>query len=247
MKISQILRQVQRAWSILRLHGPRKFAASLGQWVRGQFGAPSPERAQYLDKKAQADTEFDARFGVETGGVEHLYGLNIDSHNARFGTNYVASDPAEFQLAMSKVDLDLSLATFVDFGSGRGRALIMAALLPFRKIIGIEFAKELHDGGVANIAAAASHIGDPGRIQQILGDATKFAFPNEPLVLYFYNPFDAPIIAVVARNALASWRENPRPIWVVYLNPIFGKEWLDAGWVMGDEGPGRAIFVPPAG
>ncbi len=34
---------------------------------------------------------------------------------------------------------------FVDFGSGKGRALLVAAEYPFERIVGIEFAEELHE------------------------------------------------------------------------------------------------------
>jgi tRNA1(Val) A37 N6-methylase TrmN6 len=40
---------------------------------------------------------------------------------------------------------DLRDYTFIDFGSGKGRALLMAADLQFKSLIGIELRKELHD------------------------------------------------------------------------------------------------------
>lgn len=39
--------------------------------------------------------------------------------------------------------LDYSKFTFIDFGAGMGRVLLMASERPFRKIIGVEFAREL--------------------------------------------------------------------------------------------------------
>jgi hypothetical protein len=218
----------------------------LATWIRGRLIAPSAEQIAFLNNKAAADAAFDAAMGVRTGGVQHLYDLTINSENARFGTNHVASDPTEFKRAMERIDFDLSGATFIDFGSGRGRALIMAAMLPFKKVIGIEFAEELHRDSLENIRNSTCDLGHPDRIIQILGDATQFQLPDGPLVLYFFNPFDAPIIGAVARNALASWQANPRPMRVVYLNPIFGDEWKKPGWRLLEFGEGRAIFGPPS-
>jgi len=33
--------------------------------------------------------------------------------------------------------------TFVDFGSGKGKVVLLAPRLPFRKVIGLEFAQQL--------------------------------------------------------------------------------------------------------
>jgi hypothetical protein len=85
----------------------------------------------------------------------------------------------------------------------------MAAMLPFKKVIGIEFAEELRQDSIENIKNSTYDLGPPDRIHQILGDAAQFEFPNDPLVLYLFNPFDAPIAAAVARNALDSWQTNP--------------------------------------
>jgi hypothetical protein len=218
----------------------------LATWLRGRFIGPSAEQIAFLKNKAAADAAFDTAAGVRTGGVQHLYDLTIHSKNERFGVNHVASDPTEFRQAMERIDFDLSSATFVDFGSGRGRALIMAAMLPFKKVIGIEFAEELHRDSIENIKNSTYDLGHPDRVTQILGDAMQFEFPDGPLVLYLFNPFDAPIVAAVARNALASWRANPRPMRVIYLNPRFSGEWQKAGWRLLESGEGRAIFGPPS-
>ncbi len=184
--------------------------------------------------------------GVSTGGVEYLHDLTIDSRNARFGVNHVAVDPAEFEQAMACIVIDLRSTSFVDLGSGKGRALILAAKYPFQHIIGVEFARELHDACVSNIQQAFPSVDEANRITAILGDAADFAYPDGPLVVYLYNPFDAPVMAAAAQHAFASWQANPRPIRVVYLNPVFGHEWTKAGWKLIDQAIGRATFAPPS-
>lgn len=239
-----IVRQARRAWIIFRCQGPRRFTTSGVSWMQAKLGRPSANQIKYIQQKARVDAAFDAKFGVSTGGVEYLHDLTILGRNSRFGVNHVASDPIEFEDAMARIDLDLSTTTFMDLGSGRGRALMMAAMLPFRRIIGLEFAKELHEASIHNIRRAFPHLTGSDRITLILGDATDFEVPDGPLVLYLYNPFDAPIIAAVARNVLLSWQNNPRSIRVVYLNPVFGSEWHKAGWECLEENFGCAIFAP---
>jgi len=214
-------------------------------WFRAQCGFQSAGQSRYLANKSATDAAFDSAAGVRTGGVLSLYGLTIKSDNARFGATHIASDPVEFNRAMGRIDFDLTDATFIDFGSGRGRALIMAAMLPFKKVIGVEFAQELHQDSLENIRTSTHDLGRRERIIALLGDATQLELPDGPLVLYLYNPFDAPIIAAVARNALASWRAHPRPMRVVYLNPIFSGEWQRAGWQLLETAEGCAIYIPP--
>ena len=42
------------------------------------------------------------------------------------------------------LDIDYSDFVFVDYGSGKGRTLLVAAEFPFKKIVGVEIAQELH-------------------------------------------------------------------------------------------------------
>jgi SAM-dependent methyltransferase len=246
VKVQPFISRWQRAWNILRVQGIRRFLSAGTDWLRFRMGRPSSRRAEYVEKKQRADRKFDAEVGVTTGGVAYLYDLTIAGPNARFGTNHVATDPTEFELAMAHIDIDVPSATFVDLGSGKGRSLILAARYKFQRIIGVEFARELHEICVDNIQRAFPAPADAERITPILGDAADFAYPDQPLVLYLFNPFDAPVMAAAARHAFASWQAHPRPIRVVYLNPVFGKEWTNAGWEVLTGGIGWTIFAPPA-
>jgi SAM-dependent methyltransferase len=234
-----LYRRVLRAWSVLKESGVREFLARTTNKVRQSAG-----REAFLRRKQAVDEAYDRTTGVDTGGVEHLYDLTITSKNARFGTSHIASDPGEFAEAMASVDIDLSTATFVDMGSGKGRALLLACEFPFVQIIGVEFATELHVQAEANIkAVAAKDRGDP-RIMLVHGDATLFDLPETALILYFFNPFDAEVMRVIAEAAHSSWRANPRAIRIVYVNPLHSQIWLDAGWQVLARGHAHAIFGP---
>ncbi len=140
--------------------------------------------------------------------------------------------------------MDLAGATFIDFGAGKGRALMMATAYPFGAIIGVEFARELWDAGQDNLAKVAGRLPGTDRIALILADAADYELPGGPLILYLYNPFDAPIIEAVARKALASWHDDPRPVLATYLNPVHLDAWLRAGWQTVDRTDRHAILAP---
>jgi len=89
---------------------------------------------------------------------------------------------------------------FVDYGSGKGRTLLIASEFPFKFIIGVEFAAELHRICEANLMTYRNPARRCLDIRPIHHDVATFDPPAEPLVLYFYNPFDRVIFdAVISR------------------------------------------------
>ncbi len=106
----------------------------------------------------------------------------------------------------------------------------------------MEFARELYEKAQANIARA----GDDPRLAIIHGDATETVFPEGPLVIFMYNPFDAPIVRRVAENALASYRSDPRPMRILYSNPRCDDALREAGWSAVAEIQGHRLYAPAA-
>jgi len=47
---------------------------------------------------------------------------------------------------LEKLSINHSEFTFIDFGSGKGRVLFLASEYPYKKIIGVELARMLHEG-----------------------------------------------------------------------------------------------------
>ncbi|TCP34155.1 class I SAM-dependent methyltransferase [Sphingomonas sp. BK235] len=188
----------------------------------------------YLAVKAARDAAFDARHDSDTGGVQRLYTLAIDSPNARHGIDHVASDPDVFAAALALLDGDLSRFHFLDLGSGKGRALLLACDYPFRAVTGVEFAAELHATATRNLARR----GDP-RATALLGDATAVALPDGDLLVYLFNPFEAAIVRAVARRLAALPPE--RDIRLLYVTPRHRDALAAEGWRV-VAGAGEAVL-----
>jgi hypothetical protein len=63
-------------------------------------------------------------------------------------------------------------------------------------------------------------------------DVRDFEFPNEPLVVYLFNPFPEPAFAAVLENLRHSLLESPRPLFLAYRYTEFEGllqkwEWLE--------------------
>ncbi len=74
---------------------------------------------------------------------------------------------------------------FFDYGSGKGAAIIHAKKIGFKRAIGVEFAKELHEIAVENIKKM--NLKD---VDSFYADASAYILPSDVSVIYFYNPFD---------------------------------------------------------
>jgi predicted RNA methylase len=186
---------------------------------------------------AERDARYDDAYHVDTGGDINLKALAIFSPNRRFGTKYSAIPPEEFARGMAALSIRHEDFTFIDFGSGKGRALLLASDFPFRKLIGIEFARELHE-------AAATNLRNRTSVQLLCMDVVEFEFPQDPLVVFLYNPFGPEIISQVAHRLYRSFAANRRPVYVLYLNPFHLDPWLLAGFRVLRGGDPFVILCP---
>jgi hypothetical protein len=186
--------------------------------VRGTIGRAvrtlkTRERARRL---RQADRAFDAERRVDTAAWVRTPDLVTDSPNRRYAVRYQPSSVDDFDLLLGKLDVMHDEFVFVDYGSGKGRALMLAAAYPFKRIIGVEFSPPLDDVARANIATLGA---DAARIETVVMDAAEFEPPLEPLVLYFYNPFELPVLDAVLTCLGESIDLEPRPVYVVVTAP----------------------------
>lgn len=216
-----------------------------GQRLRFRWSSGRKAAAGWLERKRRVDRDFDRVHGVDTGGVTSLGELEIASEHRHHGSDHIAIDPAEFALAMSRVDVPLDGFTFVDLGSGKGRALLLAIPYPFRRIVGVEFAPALCETAERNVEAYLPHGWDGPSIEILCEDASRYELPLEPLVVYLYNPFGAEVMRLVARRLLASHARWPRPIRIVYSNPFHAYVLVAEGFRVVAGGDLYAVFAPP--
>lgn len=104
--------------------------------------------------------------------------------------------------------------SIVDFGSGKGGALITLSRYPFAGIAGVEISPEL-------VVIAKQNL-DKLRIKNVtikVCDAADFADLDAYNYFYFFSPFPAAVMSAVIRNICASLTNNPRKAFIIYFNP----------------------------
>jgi SAM-dependent methyltransferase len=178
--------------------------------------------AQILEK--YADRTFDRVHGTETRTFAALNTLSITGTNQRHGERYQPSPVYSLRRLLKRLDIRYSDFSFIDFGSGKGRTLLIAGELPFKRVVGVEFSAELHTQAQKNIERYGKR--QANSVVSVHADATEFALPQDDLVLYFFNPFNARVLSNVLDNLLASLQANPRRVILIYLC-LPDMTWLD--------------------
>lgn len=161
------------------------------------------------------DMDFDRENMVDTSRANVPFRTQLGI--ALTGHAYYASEPYLFEQIMQALPIDFSRFTFVDLGSGKGRALMMAAAYGFRQAIGVEYIPALHRVAQENISKFASeHRQLKTQMVSLCMDARDYQFPAEPLVLYLFNPFPEPVFAAVLDKLRRSIAKSPRPVFIAY-------------------------------
>lgn len=165
------------------------------------------------------DQAFDRQWGTDTSGTVNLGELKVDRTLALHGVRYQASDGDRLLEILNKLELPYSNYSFIDFGAGKGRIVLSAALLPFRKVYGVEFSPDLVSRAENNLAAFRRHAPQTAPVEIVCCDAAAFNLPSGNLVCYFYNPFDETIMRKVVESLESALDSAARDIKVIYVDP----------------------------
>jgi hypothetical protein len=166
------------------------------------------------------DPPIESLFFKPTKDPVPLADLTIRGDNREHGHNYRPTPCALFEWMVFAIDYDLSRLTFVDYGAGKGRVLLLASQHPFHAIGGIEFAEELHDDATMNIAQFPRSRMRCRNVECVLDDASQVGAPEGEAVHFFFNPFSREVFAEVLHNIVVSYRKRPRRLYLILIDPV---------------------------
>jgi SAM-dependent methyltransferase len=179
----------------------RQGIAKHGPWKSFLIVMERLWRAAARRWRRREELRFDRDRGIDTTGIGEL---PADSERVR----YQATMPETFLRLIRSLGIDTQLFRFIDLGCGKGRTLVLAQELGFRRITGVELDEGLTELARRNLGTAEIHHLDAG----------MYEFPPEPTVLYFYNPFMEDTMRKVMANLKRSLTTHP--VYVVYYNPV---------------------------
>jgi SAM-dependent methyltransferase len=175
------------------------------------------------DREARnVDSGFDARFGTDTNHGMTPGEAGIPRERRGLATMYLPTMDADLEAMLAALAWPEELlreTTFIDLGSGKGRAVFLAGLRQFREVVGVELSPVLHAVAERNLAVMEGTGALASPVRLVLDDATRFDVPRGPVLVYLYHPFREPIAAAVVDRLLASLDESPRPAAILYCHP----------------------------
>ena len=196
----------------------RRLVAVLWEFARDS----TPERLR--QRYGDADYDWDYQVNTTSGAVGWRDRLLGQFHSA-----YQPTEPAAFHKMLNALQqsptpdqtvLNFRDFTFIDLGSGKGRTLLMASEYPFRRIVGVELLPSLHEIAQQNLHQYKSEAQKCFAVESICADATAIAFPNDPLVIFLFNPFPESGMQHMLKNLERSLCSHPRTVYVLYHNPL---------------------------
>jgi SAM-dependent methyltransferase len=166
---------------------------------------------------------FDVQNGVETSGLVHGRDLKTGHLHDRHSTAYYGIAPSVLRTLIERWRAGSLAAppedySFLDLGAGMGRAMLVAAEMPFREVVGVELHPELAAVAEENIQKwnAAHRARCPMRI--VCQDAAAFRFPANPCVAFLFNPFREPMLRALLRHVEREFLKRPGQLDLIYAN-----------------------------
>lgn len=199
-------RYILKIWNHLTENGLRKTLRDSVDYISWRYNCFKEER-------------FDRKFNINTVKPEFNYLKTDFSPNTQYAVPYEAIQLNVLQKMLDSIDITYSDYNFIDLGSGKARAILYAASLPFKRFIGVEFSDQLHNIAQENVRSFLSNSTHDIDIQLYCMDATDFILPKENLVLFLYNPFHGRVMESVVDSIATFIQSNQFELIVLYRNP----------------------------
>lgn len=184
------------------------------------------------------------KYGIDTTGADELIKLEKQGIDISHATVYMPVSYSLLEEILSHLELshqrqnqqsEIPTASskhkhhFLDIGCGKGRALCVAAHRGFKKVTGLDFAKDLCETAKSNLATTQKKFPDL-QYKVINNDAFYFEIPEDVDCIFLFNPFDEIIMSAVVNNIFTSIQTTPRKITIIYVNPLHKELFLKAGY-----------------
>ena len=168
------------------------------------------------------------KYGINTTGADELHKLEKLGIDISHATIYM---PVSYTLLEEIFEqLPVTIRNhFLDIGSGKGRALCVAAHQGFKQVTGLDFSKSLCNAATENLTKTKEQVSSFS-FKVINNDAFYFEIPDDVDCIFFFNPFDEIIMKRVTKNIQHSYNKKPRTLHIIYLNPLYKKEFTEIGF-----------------
>ena len=166
---------------------------------------------------------FDLYLGTSTGGGVRgdLAAMDLRRDSLPYeGSQWPAVSRALAELRPNDSEV------FVDLGAGKGKALVMAGRLPYRRVVGVEIDSELANVARRNMGRVQRKL-RAGVVECEIASVLDWKFPDNASTVFMYNPFFGQTFRATLSRVFDSYDRNPRKLHIVYQYPL-EHNWLIA-------------------
>ncbi|UBU09370.1 methyltransferase domain-containing protein [Nonomuraea gerenzanensis] len=168
---------------------------------------------------------YDQRYGVSTADFADLADFGLDHPDRVY---YSPAHWGTLRRALPVRDVGAQ-DVFLDLGAGKGRMVLEAAgNYPFKQVIGVELSPELAEVARANLVTTRLRT-RARKVEIVQSDVLDYDIPDDVSVVFLNNPFRGRTFAAAMDRLLDSADRNPRPITVIYFNPVEEAHLLSTG------------------
>jgi SAM-dependent methyltransferase len=157
------------------------------------------------------EKSFEKGLGIRSGNVISLRELGLEHEERREHTPTSLQDFRRMEKFLRPRAQD---EVFLDYGAGLGRMLVLAAMLPYKRVIGVELSPVLATRAQENISKCRDKLRCKD-IEVFASDAGSFELGPDVTTIYFQNPFAGTILESVLSRIIASYNQNPRALRIV--------------------------------
>ena len=169
------------------------------------------------------------RLGLHSSPYVRMTEIGIDDPDYH---DYEPTQFANIRRIFGSLTIDPGRDVFLDYGAGMGRMMVMAAMEPFRRVIGIELTEQFSAIARANLDHLRRRFRCP-QVELITADACDFVVPPDVTVIYIYHAFSGKVLARVLERIRQSLDAAPRKTTVIYCappecrhDPLGAPDWL---------------------
>ncbi|MBN2544208.1 MAG: class I SAM-dependent methyltransferase [Spirochaetes bacterium] len=152
--------------------------------------------------------------------IKYLFAIDDLNNEVKSEDETLFYSPAPFlflRQSFNFIKKEIKGKIFIDAGCGAGRVLLHAMDYPFSKIYGVDMSKYLTDIAQDNVNKYRKcRKKQMPEVEVIQSDILKFKIPDEPLVLFLFDPFNDEITEKFIDKLV---KENKKEIHVIYLSP----------------------------
>jgi SAM-dependent methyltransferase len=167
---------------------------------------------------------FDETFGVRTSGLIAGRHLKSGHRHDRHSTAYFGVAPSVFAALMRRwrrlnPAVCIEETVFLDIGAGMGRAVLLAAEMPFKDVVGIELNPTLVRVARRNLMQwrRAGRL-RAGKVRIVEGDAVEFPLPGAPTVAFLFNPFGDAVLKRLLKTWQKALAAQASSLDIIYVN-----------------------------